>query len=77
MLLEALDPAVKSDIIARKANQAAPKKSCLDCTPLTNPGGTGERNLVLTNLQHPSAVHDAVSGGECIACVGSLVSKVY
>ena len=25
MLLEALDPAVKSDIIARKANQAAPK----------------------------------------------------
>ena len=61
MLLEALDPAVKSDIIARKANQAAPKILFRLYTTY-QPGGTGERNLVLTNLQNPSAVHDATSG---------------
>ena len=60
MLLEA-DPAVKSDIIARKANQAAPKILFRLYTTY-QPGGTGERNLVLTNLQNPSAVHDATSG---------------
>ena len=34
------------------------------------PGGTGERNLVLTNLQHPSAVHDAVSGVNALRAWG-------
>ena len=69
MLLEALDPAVKSDIIARKANQAAPKILFRLYTTY-QPGGTGERNLVLTNLQHPSAVHDAVSGVNALRAWG-------
>ena len=69
MLLEALDPAVKSDIIARKANQAAPKILFRLYTTYQL-GGTGERNLVLTNLQHPSAVHDAVSGVNALRAWG-------
>ena len=69
MLLEALDPAVKSDIIARKANQAAPKILFRLYTTY-QPGGTGERNLVLTNLQHPSAAHDAVSGVNALRAWG-------
>ena len=69
MLLEALDPAVKSDIIARKANQAAPKILFRLYTTY-QPGGTGERNLVLTNLQHPSAAHDAVSGVSALRAWG-------
>ena len=69
MLLEALDPAVKSDIIARKANQAAPKILFRLCTTY-QPGGTGEQNLVLTNLQNPSAVHDATSGVSALRAWG-------
>ena len=69
MLLEALDPAVKSDIIARKANQAAPKILFRLYTTY-QPGGTGERNLVLTNLQNPSAVHDATSGVSALRAWG-------
>ena len=68
-LLEALDPAVKSDIIARKANQAAPKILFRLYTTY-QPGGTGERNLVLTNLQNPSAVHDATSGVSALRAWG-------
>ena len=69
MLLDALDSAIKSDIIARKANQAAPKILFRLYTTY-QPGGTGERNLVLTNLQHPSAVHDAVSGVNALRAWG-------
>ena len=69
MLLEALDPAVKSDIIARKANQAAPKILFRLYTTY-QPGGTGERNLVLTNLQNLSAVHDATSGVSALRAWG-------
>ena len=69
MLLDALDSAVKSDIIARKANQAAPKILFRLYTTY-QPGGTGERNLVLTNLQHPSPVHDAVSGVNALRAWG-------
>ena len=69
MLLEALDPAVKSNIIARKANQAAPKILFRLYTTY-QPGGTGERNLVLTNLQNPSAVHDATSGVSALRAWG-------
>ena len=69
MLLEALDPAVKSDIIARNANQAAPKILFRLYTTY-QPGGTGERNLVLTNLQNPSAVHDATSGVSALRAWG-------
>ena len=59
--IEALDPAVKSDIIAQKANQADPKILFRLYTTY-QPGGTGGRNLVFTNLQNPSVVHDATSG---------------
>ena len=59
----------QSDIIARKANQAAPKILFRLYTTY-QPGGTGERNLVVTNLQHPSAVHNAVSGVNALRAWG-------
>ena len=55
MLLAALDPTVKSDIIARKANQAA-SQILFRLYTTYQPGGTGERNLVLSNLQNPHVV---------------------
>ena len=61
MLLDALDPTVKSDIIARKANQAA-SQILFRLYTTYQPGGTGERNLVLSNLQNPHVVQDAASG---------------
>ena len=60
-LLDALDPTVKSDVIARKANQAASQilfRLLYDIPA----GGIGERNLVLSNLQNPHVVQDAASG---------------
>ena len=69
MLLEALDPTVKSDIIARKANQAASQVLFRLCTTY-QPGGTGERNLVLSNLQNPHVVQDAVAGVSALRAWG-------
>ena len=61
MLLGALDPSVKADIIARKANQVA-ARILFRLYTTYQPGGTGERNLVLTNLQNPQEVQDAALG---------------
>ena len=69
MLLDALDPTVKSDIIARKANQAASQILSRLYTTY-QPGGTGERNLVLSNLQNPHVVQDAVSGVSALRAWG-------
>ena len=49
MLLEALDPAVKSDIIARKANQAAPKILFRLYTTY-QPGGNGRAKPCVNQL---------------------------
>ena len=69
MLLDALDPTVKSDIIARKANQAA-SQILFRLYTTYQPGGTGERNLVLSNLQNPHVVQDAVSGVSALRAWG-------
>ena len=75
MLLDALDPTVKSDIIARKANQAA-SQILFRLYTTYQPGGTGERNLVLSNLQNPHVVQDAASGVS-VEGLGTVVSKVH
>ena len=59
MLMDALDPVVKAALIARKANHSA---SHIRLYTTYQPGGTGERNLVLSNLQNPQVIHDAVAG---------------
>ena len=69
MLLEALDPTVKSDIIARKANQAA-SQILFRLYTTYQPGGTGERNLVFRNLQNPHVVQDAVAGVSALRAWG-------
>ena len=70
MLLDALDPTVKSDIIARKANQAA-SPILFRLYTTYQPGGTGERNLVLSNLQQNThVVQDAVSGVSALRAWG-------
>eukprot|EP00439_Symbiodinium_sp_Y106_P028464 s4801_g3.t1 len=73
MLLDALDPTVKSDIIARKANQAA-SQILFRLYTTYQPGGTGERNLVLSNLQNPHVVQDAASGVS-VEGLGTVVAK--
>ena len=69
MLLDALDPTVKSDIIARKANQVA-SQILFRLYTTYQPGGTGERNLVLSNLQNPHVVQDAASGVSALRAWG-------
>ena len=76
MLLDALDPTVKSDIIARKANQAA-SQILFRLYTTYQPGGTGERNLVLSNLQKSPC--GAGCSFRCVSIegVGTVVSKVH
>ena len=61
MLMDALDPVVKADLIARKANHSA-SHILFRLYTTHQPGGTGERNLVLSNLQNPQVIHDATAG---------------
>ena len=61
MLMDALDPVVKADLIARKANHSA-SHILFRLYTRDQPGGTGERNLVLSNLQNPQVIHDATAG---------------
>ena len=61
MLMDALDPVVKADLIARKANHSA-SDILFRLYTTYQPGGTGERNLVLSNLQNPQVIHDATAG---------------
>ena len=61
MLMDALDPVVKADLIARKANHSA-SHILFRLYTTYQPGGTGERNLVLSNLQNPEVIHDATAG---------------
>ena len=61
MLMDALDPVVKADLIARKANHSA-SHILFRLYTTCQPGGTRERNLVLSNLQNPQVIHDAVAG---------------
>ena len=61
MLLSALDETVKADLIARKTTQVASQILFRLHTQYL-PGGTAERTLVLSNLQHPTEVEDAASG---------------
>ena len=61
MLTDALDPVVKADLIARKANHSA-SHILFRLYTTYQPGGTGERNLVLSNLQNPQVIHDATAG---------------
>ena len=61
MLMDALDPVVKADVIARKANHSA-SHILFRLYTTYQPGGTGERNLVLSNLQNPQVIHDATAG---------------
>ena len=55
------DPVVKADLIARKANHSA-SHILFRLYTTYQPGGTGERNLVLSNLQNPQVIHDATAG---------------
>ena len=61
MLMDALDPVVKADLIARKANHSA-SQILFRLYTTYQPGGTGERTLVLSNLQNPQVIHDATAG---------------
>ena len=61
MLMDALDPVVKTDLIARKASHSA-SHILFRLYTTYQPGGTGERNLVLSNLQNPQVIHDATAG---------------
>ena len=61
MLMDALDPVVKADLIARKANHSA-SQILFRLYTTYPPGGTGERTLVLSNLQNPQVIHDATAG---------------
>ena len=61
MLMDALDPVVKADLIARKANHSA-THILFRLYTTYQPGGTGERNLVLSNLQNLQVIHDATAG---------------
>ena len=61
MLMDALDPVVKADLIARKANHSA-SHILFRLYTTYQPGGTGERNLVLSNLQNCQVIHDATAG---------------
>ena len=76
MLLDALDPTVKSDIIARKANQAA-SQILFRLYTTYKPGGTGERNLVLSNLQNPHVAQGCSFRCASVEGVGTVVSKVH
>ena len=49
---------LKADLIARKANHSA-SHILFRLYTTYQPGGTGERNLVLSKLQHPQVTHDA------------------
>ena len=60
MLMDALDPVVKADLIARKANRSA-SHILFRLYTTYQPGGTGERNLVLSNLQNPQVIPDATA----------------
>ena len=60
MLMDALDPVVKADLIARKANHSA-SHILFRLYTTYQPGGTGERNLVLSNLQNLQVIHDATA----------------
>ena len=60
MLMDALDPVVKADLIARKANHSA-SHILFRLYTTYQPGGTGERNLVFSNLQNPQLIHDATA----------------
>ena len=51
MFMDALDPVVKADLIARKANHSA-SQILFRLYTTYQPGGTGERTLVLSNLQN-------------------------
>ena len=73
MLLGALHETVKSDLIARKTTQVASHILFRLHTQYL-PGGTAERTLVLSNLQHPTDVEDAASGG--FEGLGSVVSAL-
>ena len=61
MLMDALDSVVKADLIARKANHSA-THILFRLYTTYQPGGTGERNLVLSNLQNSQVIHDATAG---------------
>ena len=61
MLMDALDPVVKADLIARKANHSA-SHILFRLYKTYQPGGTGERNLVLRTLQNCQIIHDATAG---------------
>ena len=61
MFMDALDPVVKADLIARKANHSA-SQILFRLYTTYQPGGTGERTLVLSNLQNPQVIHDATAG---------------
>ena len=61
MLMDALDSVVKADLIARKANHSA-THILFRLYTTYQPGGTGERNLVLNHLQNPQVIHDATAG---------------
>ena len=61
MLLEALDPSVKADIVARRATQNA-AHIMFRLHTMYQPGGASERNLVQRNLQDPPVIKDVVSG---------------
>ena len=54
-------PVVKADLIARKANHSA-SHILFRLYTTYQPGGTGERNLVLSNLQNPQVIYDATAG---------------
>ena len=62
-------PTVKSDIIARKANQAA-SQTLFRLYTTHQPEGNRERNLVLSNLQKPHVVQDAASGVSALRAWG-------
>ena len=61
MLLEALDPSVKADIVARRATQNA-AHIMFRLHTMRQPGGASERNLAQRNLQDPPVIKDVVSG---------------
>ena len=61
MFMDALDPVVKADLVARKANHSA-SQILFRLYTTYQPGGTGERTLVLSNLQNPQVIHDATAG---------------
>ena len=75
MLLDALDPNVKSDIIARKANQAA-SQILFRLYTTYQPGGTGTQPSVEQLAKSPCG---AGCSFRCVSIegVGTVVSKVH